>query len=116
MNNDFFDLVRMQHDSQYDIDSDVLLAPPELKRPSQYAVILLNDDYTPMEFVIEVLQQFFNKDIDQATQIMLTVHYQGRAVAGLYSKDIASTKANQVNDFSRKNGHPLMCTVEEQPE
>lgn len=101
-----------QHDSQDDGDLDVLLAPPKLQRPSQYAVILLNDDYTPMDFVIDVLQLFFNKNIDEATQIMLTVHYQGRAIAGVYSKDIAQTKSNQVNDFAQQNGHPLKSIVE----
>lgn len=103
---------KQQHHTQDDSDLDVLVAPPKLQRPAQYAVILLNDDYTPMDFVIDVLQQFFNKDIDEATQIMLTVHYQGRAIAGIYSKDIAQTKSNQVNDFAQQNGHPLKSIVE----
>ena len=70
-------------DEQIDHDSDVMTAPPELKRPPQYAVVLLNDDYTPMEFVIEILQQYFNLDLDRATEVMLTVHYEGKGIAGI---------------------------------
>lgn len=98
-----------------DHDTDVLVAPPELKRPPQYAVVILNDDYTPMEFVIEVLQDFFGMDIDRATQVMLSVHHQGRGIAGIYPRDIAETKANQVNQYARAQGHPLLCQIEPQP-
>ncbi|GGY41239.1 ATP-dependent Clp protease adapter protein ClpS [Bacterioplanes sanyensis] len=84
---------------------------PELKRPSMYSVIMLNDDYTPMEFVVEVLQKFFNKDPEQATQIMLTVHTKGSAVCAIYTKDVAETKAAIVNQYSRDCQHPLMCEI-----
>ena len=87
-------------------------APPELKRPSLYAVVLLNDDYTPMDFVIEVLQQYFSMSLDQASQVMLTVHYEGKGIAGIYPRDIAETKANQVNNYARSQGHPLLCQIE----
>ena len=101
-------------DDQFDHESDVMTAPPELKRPPQYAVVLLNDDYTPMEFVIEVLQQYFNLGIDRATEVMLTVHYEGKGVAGIYPRDIAETKANQVNNYARSQGHPLLSQIEPQ--
>lgn len=85
---------------------------PALKQPSLYQVVMLNDDFTPMEFVVEVLQSFFYMNIEKATQIMLTVHTQGRAVCGLYPRDIAETKMMQVNEFSKQNEHPLLCQVE----
>jgi len=91
-------------------------AKPQLKKPSFYQVILLNDDYTPMDFVVEVLEDFFAMNIEQATQVMLTIHHQGQAVAGIYPKDIAETKAQQVIDFARHNQHPLMCRVEQKPD
>jgi len=86
---------------------------PELKRPPMYKVLLLNDDYTPMEFVILVLETFFRMGREKATQIMLHVHTRGVGVCGVYTRDIAETKVSQVNDFSRSNQHPLMCTMEE---
>ncbi|MCL6233926.1 MULTISPECIES: ATP-dependent Clp protease adapter ClpS [Acinetobacter] len=100
--------------TQDDGDSDiqVLTAPPELKRPPMYAVVLMNDDYTPMDFVIEILQQYFALNLDQATQVMLTVHYEGKGVAGVYPRDIAETKANQVNNYARSQSHPLLCQIE----
>ncbi|WP_428241014.1 ATP-dependent Clp protease adapter ClpS [Gynuella sp.] len=85
---------------------------PELKRPSQYRVILLNDDYTPMEFVVHILELFFGMNREKATQVMLTVHTQGKGVCGVYTKDIAETKAAMVNEYSRQNEHPLICEVE----
>ncbi len=97
-------------------EADVLTAPPELKKPLFYAVVLFNDDYTPMEFVIEVLQQYFALDLDRATEVMLTVHYRGKGVAGIYPRDIAETKAQQVNNYARSQGHPLLCQIEPQPE
>jgi ATP-dependent Clp protease adaptor protein ClpS len=93
-------------------DVAVQTAPPELKRPPLYAVVLMNDDYTPMDFVIEILQQYFALNLDQATQVMLTVHYEGKGVAGVYPRDIAETKANQVNNYARSQGHPLLCQIE----
>jgi ATP-dependent Clp protease adaptor protein ClpS len=86
---------------------------PKLKRPPMYKVLLLNDDYTPMEFVVQVLETFFRMDREKATQIMLHVHTRGVGVCGVYTRDIADTKVSQVNDFSRHHQHPLMCTMEE---
>ena len=83
------------------------------KKPSMYRVLLLNDDYTPMEFVVEVLEVFFNKDRQTATHIMLTVHTQGKGVCGIYTRDIAETKAAQVNQYARKHEHPLLAEIEE---
>lgn len=85
---------------------------PKMAHPSLYKVVLLNDDYTPMEFVIDVLARFFNHDEEQATQIMLAVHTQGKGVCGTYTKDVAETKSMQVNQHSRQNKHPLLCEVE----
>jgi ATP-dependent Clp protease adaptor protein ClpS len=84
----------------------------KLKQPPMYQVILLNDDYTPMEFVVHVLQAFFAMNLEQATRVMLTVHTQGKGLCGVFSKDIAETKAAQVNRYSRENQHPLMCEIE----
>ena len=86
---------------------------PELKRPPMYKVLLLNDDFTPMEFVVLVLETFFRMDREKATQIMLHVHTRGVGVCGVYTRDIAETKVSQVNDYSRSHQHPLMCTMEE---
>ncbi|MDP2962092.1 MAG: ATP-dependent Clp protease adapter ClpS [Sulfurimicrobium sp.] len=84
-----------------------------LKPPPMYRVILLNDDYTPMEFVVIVLQQFFSKNREQATEIMLKVHREGRGVCGVYPKDIAATKVEQVVAFANEHQHPLQCVMEE---
>jgi len=84
------------------------LAPPPL-----YTVVLLNDDFTPMEFVIIVLQKFFSMDRERATQIMLKVHMEGRGVCGIYPRDLAATKVEQVTTFARDNQHPLACVMEE---
>jgi ATP-dependent Clp protease adaptor protein ClpS len=86
---------------------------PKLKRPPLYKVIILNDDYTPMEFVVQVLESFFNMDREKATRVMLHVHTRGVGVCGVFTKDVAETKVSQVNDYSRSNQHPLMCTMEE---
>ncbi len=88
-------------------------ARPKLRRPPLYKVFLLNDDYTPMEFVVEVLQRFFALNKEKATQIMLQVHYRGKGVCGVYTCEIAETKVNQVNDHARSNQHPLLCSMEE---
>ena len=85
---------------------------PELKPPSRYKVVLLNDDYTPMDFVVEVLERFFSHNRESATQIMLKVHTEGRAVCGIYTRDIAKTKAAEVNDYAKECQHPLMCQIE----
>jgi len=81
--------------------------------PPMYQVVLLNDDYTPMEFVVIVLQKFFGKGREQATQIMLKVHREGKGVCGVYPKDIASTKVEMVSSFARQHQHPLQCVMEE---
>jgi ATP-dependent Clp protease adaptor protein ClpS len=88
-------------------------AKPKLKRPPLYKVIILNDDYTPMEFVVQVLETFFAMNREKATRVMLHVHTRGMGVCGVFTKDIAETKVSQVNDFSRSNQHPLLCTMEE---
>lgn len=95
-----------------DIGLVVEEAKPKLKRPPMYKVILLNDDYTPMEFVVHVLQKFFNMDMERATQLMLAVHTQGSAVCGIFPRDLAETKSEQVNDYAQENQHPLMSTIE----
>jgi len=96
-----------------DGDSVVLERRPQKTAPPQmYQVVMLNDDYTPMEFVIVVLQQFFNKDRETATQIMLKIHLDGRGVCGVYSRDMAATKVNQVMGAALQAGHPLQCVSE----
>ncbi len=80
--------------------------------PSMYQVVMLNDDYTPMEFVVMVIQEFFGKDLETSTQIMLKIHLDGRGVCGVYSRDIAATKVDQVMDAASKAGHPLQCISE----
>ena len=87
-------------------------SPPQVQKPPLYKVIILNDDYTPMEFVVLVLEKFFKMDREKATRIMLHVHTRGMGVCGVYTRDIAETKVNQVNEFSRTNQHPLLCTME----
>ena len=82
------------------------------KKPSQFKVLMLNDDYTPMEFVVIVLKRFFHMDMDQATRVMLHVHQKGVGVCGIFPYEIAETKVNQVMDFARQNQHPLQCTLE----
>ena len=82
------------------------------KKPSQFRVLMLNDDYTPMEFVVIVLKRFFHMDLEQATRVMLHVHQKGVGVCGVFPYEIAETKVNQVMDFARKNQHPLQCTLE----
>ena len=85
---------------------------PKLARPPLYKVVLFNDDYTPMDFVVDVLCSFFSMNVEKATQIMLRVHTEGKAVCGVFSKDVAETKAQQVNDYSRDCEQPLLCHVE----
>ncbi len=94
-------------------DSVVLERVPEkTKPPGMYQVVMLNDDYTPMEFVVVVIQEFFGKDLEAATQIMLKIHLDGKGVCGVYSKDVAATKVDQVLDAAHKAGHPLKCLSE----
>lgn len=99
--------------TKYENSSLLELERSKTKPPKLYKVLLLNDDFTTMEFVIEVLNKFFNKSLEQATQIMLKVHNEGSAVCGVYSKDIAETKVAQVSEFSTQHGHPLRCHMEE---
>ncbi|MGZ5156427.1 MAG: ATP-dependent Clp protease adapter ClpS [Caldimonas sp.] len=80
--------------------------------PRMYQVVLLNDDYTPMEFVVMVLQEYFNRDLETATQIMLKIHHEGRGVCGVFSKDVAATKVELVLAAARRGGHPLQCIME----
>ncbi len=94
-------------------DSDLLeKEETQTKPPSMYHVLLLNDDYTPMDFVIDILGRFFAMDLDKATQVMLQVHYEGKAVCGTYTAEVAETKVAQVTMYSRENEHPLLCTME----
>lgn len=99
------------NDNEQQGDLALETAKPALKKPSMYAVIMFNDDYTPMEFVVEVLQGYFAKTLEQATQIMLTVHTKGKAVCAIYTHDIAETKAAMVNQYARDNQHPLVCEI-----
>jgi ATP-dependent Clp protease adaptor protein ClpS len=117
--------VSVKNDSQNDDNSgdgdkpgsgtQTLVRPtvkPVTKEPSFYRVVLLNDDFTPMDFVVHVLQKFFNKTIDEANRIMMQVHQQGSGVAGIFSHEIAETKVFVVNDYARKNKHPLKSSME----
>lgn len=106
--------LRMAHSPDHDHDHGVALATsrPELERPPLYAVLLLNDDYTPMDFVVEVLTRFFGMPLEKATQVMLHVHTRGRGVCGVFSREIAESKVAQVNEYARMHQHPLLCTME----
>lgn len=112
-------LVTMSGDDDLGDDRDgdtglVTKTRPKTKKPSLYKVLLLNDDYTPMEFVVYVLQRFFSKNQDEATDIMLHVHQKGVGICGVYTYEVAETKVAQVMDFARKNQHPLQCTMEKE--
>jgi ATP-dependent Clp protease adaptor protein ClpS len=96
-----------------DSESVVEEAKAELKEPLLYQVVMLNDDFTPMEFVVAVLEMFFNKDRETATRIMQDVHNNGKASCGVYTKDVAETKAEQVMNYARRHEHPLFCSLEE---
>jgi ATP-dependent Clp protease adaptor protein ClpS len=96
-------------------DGDALVVErqtQQVKPPQMYQVVMLNDDYTPMEFVVVMIQEFFSKDMETATQIMLKIHLEGRGVCGVYSKDVAATKVDQVLEAAHKAGHPLQCVSE----
>ncbi|MGM0553881.1 MAG: ATP-dependent Clp protease adapter ClpS [Pseudomonadota bacterium] len=97
------------HDSSATVEE----SRPELKPPRQYKVVLLNDDFTPMEFVVEVLETFFSMDREKATRVMLHVHTRGKGVCGIFTRDVAETKVAQVNDYARSHQHPLLCSMEE---
>jgi ATP-dependent Clp protease adaptor protein ClpS len=99
---------------QQDHEHGVVVAParPDTARPPLYSVLLLNDDYTPMDFVVDVLLRFFPLDLERATQVMLHVHTRGRGVCGVFTREIAESKVAQVNEYARMNQHPLLCTME----
>jgi ATP-dependent Clp protease adaptor protein ClpS len=103
---------RTEHDHEHSHGVMVETSRPEIARPPLYSVLLLNDDYTPMDFVVEVLMRFFPMTVEKATQIMLHVHTRGRGVCGVFTREVAESKVAQVNEFSRLNQHPLMCTME----
>lgn len=101
-----------EDDLAHDGDIALQVEKPKLKRPNLYSVIMFNDDYTPMDFVVHILEAFFLHGRESATQIMLRVHTEGKAICGVFSKDVAETKAAQVNQYSQENEHPLLCEVE----
>lgn len=103
---------RRGHDAEPQHGVAVETARPETARPPLYQVLLLNDDFTPMDFVVLVLQQFFAMDHEKAVQVMLHVHTRGRGVCGVFTREVAEAKVTQVNEFSRQNQHPLLCTME----
>lgn len=105
----------MSKKTHQDFDDDLAVqeARPQLKRPPLFKVVILNDDFTPMEFVVQVLESFFGMGREKATQVMLEVHTRGAGVCGVFTRDIAETKVAQVNEYSRENQHPLKCTMEE---
>lgn len=96
----------------HDDDLVVQETDVELERPPQYQVVLLNDDYTPMEFVVHILELFFSMSRETATHVMLQVHTHGKGICGSYTREIAETKVTQVNNYSRENQHPLLCMME----
>jgi ATP-dependent Clp protease adaptor protein ClpS len=112
-----FDIKLSDDQDDRDAGADTVVvtkAKPKTKRPPMYKVLLLNDDYTPMEFVVLVLERFFGINHAQSVEIMLTVHKKGMAVVGVYAFEIAETKVAQVMDFARRNQHPLQCTMEKE--
>jgi ATP-dependent Clp protease adaptor protein ClpS len=104
----------MSKNNIINIDGEKLLdvVKKKVEPPPMYKVMLNNDDYTPMDFVVEVLITFFSMDTEKANQLMLTVHYHGKAVCGIYTAEVAETKVMQVNQYARKQQHPLMCSME----
>jgi ATP-dependent Clp protease adaptor protein ClpS len=100
------------HESEHEHGLALESARPEVVRPPLYQVVLLNDDYTPMDFVVEVLQVFFSLNRERATQVMLHVHTRGKGVCGVFTREVAETKVAQVNAFSKHHQHPLLCTME----
>lgn len=104
---------RQPHEGEPDGELAIQEARPELAPPPMYKVIIMNDDYTPMDFVVDVLESFFNMNREKATRIMLTIHMEGQATVGIYTRDVAETKAAQVADYAQQNQHPLLCRVEQ---
>jgi ATP-dependent Clp protease adaptor protein ClpS len=101
-----------EHERESDHGAMVETSRPEVTRPPLYQVVLLNDDFTPMDFVVEVLQVFFALNREKATQVMLHVHTRGKGVCGVYTREVAESKVTQVNEFSRMHQHPLLCSME----
>lgn len=101
-----------EFEDDFSDDLAVLEAKPRLKRPPLYKVILINDDYTPMEFVVHILEAFFSIDRENATRIMLEVHTRGVGVCGVFTREIAETRVTAVNNYARANKHPLLCRME----
>jgi ATP-dependent Clp protease adaptor protein ClpS len=101
-------------DPQHQHEHGVAVAPskPETQRPSLFQVVLLNDDFTPMDFVVEVLRSFFSMDQERAVQVMLHVHTRGKGVCGVFTREVAESRVTQVNQYSRTHQHPLLCTME----
>ena len=97
---------------EHELGTVVERSKPETAKPPLYRVVLLNDDYTPMDFVVTVLETFFTMTRQQATQVMLHVHTRGKGICGTYTREVAETKVTQVNEFSRSHQHPLLCTME----
>lgn len=106
--------IKLSKNNEAHLSGEPLLeeVKPKLKKPSLYKVIILNDDYTPMEFVVEVLENFFSMSREKAIKIMLQIHTLGKAVCGIYTRDVAETKANHVNQHAEENEHPLLCEIE----
>lgn len=106
--------IKLQQTPDDNIEDGVAIAEakPKTKKPRMFKVIILNDDYTPMEFVVHILQAFFNLSHDKSQNVMLNVHQKGKGVCGVYTRDVAETKVEQVNDYSRQNQHPLLTTME----
>ena len=109
-------LETMAHESEHEHDSGrgqaLETAKPEVARPPLFQVLLLNDDFTPMDFVVEVLRGFFNLSQEQAVQVMLHVHTRGKGVCGVFTREVAETKVTHVNEYARSHQHPLLCTME----
>lgn len=99
-------------ETRKDLEVVVQEAKPQLKEPSMFQVVMHNDDFTPMEFVVTVLEMFFSMERTQATRVMYDVHMSGKAVCGIFSKDVAETKVDQVTEYARRHEHPLRCSVE----
>ena len=117
IDNTRFELILGPNEDQEDQEDQgtsvaVATIEPKLKKPPLYRVVIFNDDYTPMEFVVYVLQTFFGIDRDKATQIMLAIHTHGKGVCGIFTKEVAETKSAQVNNFARENEHPLISEIE----
>ncbi len=105
----------MSSDNQYQNDDGLAVEAdrPKVKQPPMFKVVLLNDDYTPMEFVVHILESFFNMGREQATRVMLNVHSHGKGVCGVFTREVSETKVSQVNEYARLNNRPLLCDMEE---